>query len=122
MTYPEGRTPLTSDDMAKMHPSTWQQECEMLQEKVTELAMLVLAAEGQAEEAYQAQLSAESLASWNDIRAQQAIDEAKALRARVAKLETALGRFIEIAEQCDLPEWAGYHIEQARAALGEGSK
>ena len=59
---------------------------------------------------------------WNTIRAQKAIDETKALRARVAKLEAALNRFIEIAEQCDPPEWAGYHIEQARAALQEGSK
>ena len=30
MTYPEGRTPITPDDMAKMHPSTWQQEVEQL--------------------------------------------------------------------------------------------
>jgi uncharacterized membrane protein YccC len=83
MTYPQGRTPLTADDMARMHPSTWEAECR-----------------------------------WQTIRAQQAIDEAKALRARVAKLETALNRLIEIAEQCDLPEWAGYHIAQARADLG----
>ena len=71
MTYLEGRTPLTSDDMARMHPSTWEAECEMQ-------------------------------------------------RARVAKLEEALSRFIEIAEQCDLPEWAGYHMDEARAALQEG--
>lgn len=86
MTYPEGRQPIEAQDMAKLHPSTWQQEVEQLQEKVTELAMLVLAAEGQAEEAYQAQLSAEAAASWGDIRANQAIDEAKALRAENERL------------------------------------
>jgi len=57
-------------DMARMHPSTWQQECEMN-------------------------------------------------RSRVAKLEAALNRLIEIAEQCDLPEWAGYHMDEARATLQE---
>ena len=30
MTYPQGRTPLTADDMAKMHPSTWEAECKAL--------------------------------------------------------------------------------------------
>ena len=51
MTYPEGRTPITPDDMAKMHPSTWEAECR-----------------------------------WQTIRAEQAIDEAKALRAENSRL------------------------------------
>jgi hypothetical protein len=54
MTLPEGRKPLTWDDL-KGHPSRWEDECR-----------------------------------WQTIRAQQAIDEAKALRARVAELEAAL--------------------------------
>jgi len=107
MTYPQGRTPITADDMAKMHPSTWQQECEMLQEKVTELAMLVLAAEGQAEEAHEARLIAEASAkvlrtnclrliedrdralAWRN-KDWQASQHNKALQARVAELEAAL--------------------------------
>jgi hypothetical protein len=88
MTYPEGRTPITPDDMAKMHPSTWEAECR-----------------------------------WHTIRAQQAIDEAKALRARVAKLEAALSDFVAMGEQY---EWdqsqtgRAILMRQARAALQEG--
>lgn len=67
--------------------STWEAEAKALREQNTELALQVLAAEGQAEEAYKAQQQAESVASWADIRANQAINEAKALRARVAELE-----------------------------------
>ena len=37
MTYPEGRTPITADDMAKMHPSTRQQEYEMLRARAAKL-------------------------------------------------------------------------------------
>lgn len=96
MTLPEGREPLLWRDLefaeARGHPSTWEIECKQLRAQNTELAMQLLAADSQAEEAYQAQLSAESLASWNEIRAQQAIDEAKALRERVAELEAALTR------------------------------
>ena len=29
---PEGRQPLQSDDMAKLHPSTWEDECKQLRE------------------------------------------------------------------------------------------
>jgi hypothetical protein len=102
MTLPENRKPLSLSQfqgphydsqgrrILHSHPSTWAQKVEQLQEKVTELAMLVLATEGQAEEAYQAQLKAQEETRWQMIRAQQAIDEAKALRARVAELEYAL--------------------------------
>jgi hypothetical protein len=37
MTYPEGRAPLGADDMARMNPSTRQQECEMLRARVAKL-------------------------------------------------------------------------------------
>ena len=91
MTYPEGREPLSWDDVMGVkhvsHPSTWEAECAALREQNTELALQVLASGGQAEEAYQAQLSAESAASWANIKAEQAITEAKALRARVQELE-----------------------------------
>ena len=72
------------------HPSTRPQEVEQLRAERQELAMQVLAAEGQAEEAYRAQQQAESAASWADIKANQAINEAKALRARVQELQAAL--------------------------------
>lgn len=37
MTYPEGRQPLGADDMAKMHPSTWEAEAKALRARVQEL-------------------------------------------------------------------------------------
>jgi chromosome segregation ATPase len=102
------------------HPSTWAQEVEQLQEKVTELAMLVLAAEGQAEEAYQAQLKAQEETRWQMIRAQQAIDEAKALRERVATLEAALGKIVILCHT--YPGIADGAGEIARAALQQETK
>jgi hypothetical protein len=89
MTLPEGRKPLLWSDMefAKPvkanqfnclsgHPSTWEGEAKALREQNTELALQVLASDGQAAEAHEARLIAE--------------DQTKALRARVAKLEAAV--------------------------------
>lgn len=105
---------MTKDGLFTPH-STWEGECkaraaamaedqktiERLRAQNTELALQALASDGQAEEAYQAQLSAESAASWANIKAEQAIAEVKmlrveneALRARVEALEAALGKII----------------------------
>lgn len=97
------------------HPSTRPQEVEQLRAEKRELAMQVLAAEGQAEEAYRAQQQAESAASWADIKANQAINEAKALRARVQELEDGLGRIVALCDAC--PGVADGAGEIARAAL-----
>jgi len=37
MTLPEGRQPITAADMAKMHPSTWSEECKALRARVAKL-------------------------------------------------------------------------------------
>jgi hypothetical protein len=37
MTLPEGRQPITSEDMAKMHPSTWEAECKARRARVAKL-------------------------------------------------------------------------------------
>jgi hypothetical protein len=62
--------------MAKLHPSTWAEECAQLRKLNTELTLQALASDGQAAEAHEARLIAEA--------------EAKALRARVVELEAAL--------------------------------
>lgn len=91
----QGRRVLPSADMDDLvlmglaRDSAYAEVAQLKAEK-QELALQALAAEGQAVEAYKAQLSAESTASWAEIRANQAINEAKALRARVQELEAAL--------------------------------
>lgn len=82
-------------------PSTWEAEAKALRQQNAELALQVLAAEGQAEEAYQAQLSAESAASWSDIMANQAVNEVKALRAQVQELEKVLSEVQRLREIVD---------------------
>ena len=131
MTLPEGRKPLLWSDMefAKPvkanqfnclsgHPSTWEGEAKALREQNTELALQVLASDGQAAEAHEARLIAEDQAKAlrrdyalmktdrNNLRSlldqaeanvdelhdklETAEDQTKALQARVAKLEAAV--------------------------------
>lgn len=67
--------------------STWESECRALKAQNRELTLQALASYGQASDAHQAQLKLQEELRWQAIRAQQAIDEAKALRARVQELE-----------------------------------
>lgn len=100
----QGRRVLPSADMDDLvlmglaRDSAYAEVAQLKAEK-QELALQALAAEGQAEEAYKAQLSAESTASWAEIRANQAINEAKALRARVQELEAALQEIVDGAKK-----------------------
>ena len=128
MTYPEGRQPLSLSQfqgphydsqgrrILHSHPSTWEAECEQLRAQNGELALQVLASDGQAAEAHTAQLKAQEETRWQMIRAQQAIDEAKALRERVAQLEAALERFVAHYPNGINPMLDDAEIE-ARAAL-----
>lgn len=59
MTLPEGRKPIKWADLTPKH-STWEAEAKALREQNTELALQVLASEGQAEEAYKEQQQAEA--------------------------------------------------------------
>lgn len=135
MTLPEGRKPLLWSDMefAKPvkanqfnclsgHPSTWEGEAKALREQNTELALQVLASDGQAADAHEARLIAEDQAKAlrrdyalmktdrNNLRSlldqaeanvdelhdklETAEDQTKALQARVAKLEAVLGKLV----------------------------
>lgn len=109
------------------HPSTWQQEVEQLRAHNGELALQVLASDGQAAEAHTAQLKAQEETRWQMIRAQQAIDEAKALRARVATLEAALREVIDMTDEIakapmTADRWADRIEDLARAALQQEAK
>lgn len=96
------------------HPSTWPQEVAQLRSENLELALQALASEGQAAEAYEAQLVAEAEAkalrvensrlieerdralAWRD-KDWQASQDNTALRARVEELGVALRPFSDIA-------------------------
>ena len=63
---PEGRQPMQSDDMAKLHPSTWEQQCAQLVAEKAELALQATIALSERDEL---------------------LAENERLRARVAELE-----------------------------------
>lgn len=94
-----------------MTHSTWEGECRALKAQNRELTLQALASDGQASDAHQAQLKLQEELRWQAIRAQQAIDEAKSLRAQVQKLKAkglTSSRLLSMAEAAlDLakPSW-----------------